>query len=204
MANKRQSDAGKRDLPERPSQLVGRDVTGPMALREDVVRRLRIHDPHVGEPVRFTEDEFEVLRQIATETNVAAPDPWVRRHAIFHLGDEPTAANLDTLALVARSSPDVDARGEALMAMGRSGAAVGAPILAEALGASDPLEAEAAGRAVRELAARAGRSAVLQAVSIAPPKSSRRLRDFLETVPEPRVGRRPRQTRGDIHRGSEE
>jgi HEAT repeats len=203
MAGRRRNNAGKRELARRPSLVVDRRGLDRLAMREEVARRLRVHDPDDQKPARFTDGEFEILRQIATETNVASPDPWVRRHAISLLAAQPSKANLNALTLVARLGPDVDARGEALLALGRSGLIMAAPILAEALDASDELEAEAAARGIRALAEQAGGPAVLQALPRRSAARLKRIEAILVAVPARRSRRTPASTRADDARSGQ-
>jgi HEAT repeats len=187
-------EAEERQLPTRPSHLVGRSDLPRVAARERLVQRLRTHDSYDDEASDFSEQDFELMRLIALETHDADSDPWVRRHAISTLGTKPTPENLNALSLVARASPDADARAEALLALGRSGVATTAPVLAEGLAATDQFEADSATRALRELGDRIGQSQVLSALR---GPSVRAVAALMEATPPARRRKTPGSTSED-------
>lgn len=165
MTNDRKlGEASERHLPTRPSRLVDRSNFPRIAAREKLVARLRVHDTYDEKLSEFSPEEFDLLRQISLEVSAADPDPWIRRHAIAILGTQPNPENLNALSLVARVSPDASVRSEALLALGRSGVAMAAPVLAEGLAAADSLEVASATRALQELGDRIGTEQILAAV----------------------------------------
>lgn len=180
--------APKRRLPERPSQLAERKAFPRLVAREDLERRLRVHDPHDGDEAIFGGEDFDLMRQIALESNASEPDLWVRRNAISMLASEPSPENLNVLTLLARANPDVNVRAEAVSALGRTGVVAVAAVLAEALGARDSMESIAARRALQHLAAVAGTSAVVAGIP-GNDGLARRVSEALEPTANPEQGK---------------
>ena len=152
--------APPRRRPTRPSKYVDRASLPDVARRDEIVRRLRVHDPHGADFRPFTSEDYPVLRRIALEETLVQADPWVRRHAISELAADTAPESLNVLSLLARSNPDVAVRVEAVFALARTGIAAMAPIVAAAASSRLGLESAAGERALRELAARAGVAAV--------------------------------------------
>jgi HEAT repeats len=188
--------APERRLPERPSQLVERKAFPRVVAREDLERRLRVHDTYGEGEASFRSNEFDLLRQIALASNASEPDLWVRRNAISVLATQPTPENLEVLTLLARANPDVNVRAEAVLALGRTGVVAVAAVLADALGARDSLEGAAARRALQHLAAAAGAPAVVAALP-AGRRLARRVSEAIEERPKPK-DRGPQNTGADM------
>ena len=135
-----------------------------VARRERLNRLLLNHDPEVAakNQAKLTEEDFELLRQIAQEGALAGTPPALRQNAIAFLSDRPTPENVNVLESIARRGDDPYVRGAALVALGQTGLRMAAPILADGLDADDPVEAASAehgvvalGRAIGEPALRA-------------------------------------------------
>ena len=149
---------------KRKSVRVRRSLLPEVARRERLNRLLLAHDPEVAEENRaqLTEEDFELLRQIAQEGALAGTPPVLRQNAIAFLADRPTAENVNVLEDIARRGDDPYVRGAALVALGTTGLRMVAPTLADGLNARDPVEAASAehgvvalGRTIGEPALRA-------------------------------------------------
>jgi hypothetical protein len=149
---------------KRKSVRVRRSRVPEVARRERLNRLLLAHDPEVADENRakLTEEDFELLRQIAQEGALAGTPPVLRQNAIAFLSDRPTPENVNVLEGIARRGDDPYVRGAALVALGQTGLRMAAPILADGLNAGDPVEAASAehgvvalGRVIGEPALRA-------------------------------------------------
>ena len=145
---------------ERKSIRIDRSRVPTVARRERLNRLLLAHDPEVAEKNRasLTEDDFELLRQIAREGALANTPPALRQNAIAFLADRPTVENLNVLEELARRGDDPYTRGAALVALGQTGFRIVAPILADGLNASDPIEVACAEHGVVSLGHSVGES----------------------------------------------
>ena len=97
-----------------------------------------------------------LLRQMASEGAVTNHVPAIRRGAILLLAGSPTSENLALLTELAVSGEDVYARSHALVALGRTGLTLAAPLLRDALRSEDDQERRAAEVGLRLLGGRAG------------------------------------------------
>jgi HEAT repeats len=145
---------------ERKSVRIDRSQLPQVASRERLNRLLLAHDPETAQENRakLTDEDFELLREIAQEGAIAGTPPVLRQNAITFLGELPTVENLNVLESVARRGDDPYVRGAALLALGKTGLSFVAPILAEGLAARDPIEAATAEHGVVALGLALGES----------------------------------------------
>ena len=139
----------------RPSVLVADRAFARIRERARLERLLLQHDPD-GSHQELSVRDMSLLRQIATEGAVTNQVPAIRRGAILLLGASPTRENLELLTELAVSGEDLYVRSHALLALGRTGLKLAAPLLRDALRSDERLERQAAETALRLLAARAG------------------------------------------------
>ena len=128
---------------------------GAIRNRERLSRVLLQHD-RGGSTPKLTARDVGLLRQIARESTLTNHVPAIRRSAILLLAASPTPENLELLTELAVSGEDLYVRCHALLALGRTGLKVAAPVLHRALSADGPEERRAAEAALRVLARAAG------------------------------------------------
>jgi HEAT repeats len=130
--------------------------------RERLYSILLQHDPDGALP-QFTTKDMIILRQIATEGPLTNHVPAIRRSAIILLANSPTPENLELLGELAIAGEDFYVRSYALLALGQTGLKLTAPLLRDALSATESTERQAAEVALRTVAQRAG-PAILRAL----------------------------------------
>lgn len=130
--------------------------------RERLYGILLQHDPD-GTLPQFTARDMSILRQIATEGPLTNHVPEIRRRAIILLANSPTPENLELLGDLAIAGEDFYVRSYALLALGQTGLKLTAPLLCDALSATELTERQAAEVALRTVARRAG-PAILRAL----------------------------------------
>jgi HEAT repeat protein len=149
-----------------PLRRIPSGIRRPSAVLKDVAftrirdrarleRLLLQHDPNGSSPV-LTAGDMTLVRQMAAEGTVTNHVPAIRRGAIQVLGESPTLENLALLTELALSGEDVYARSHALIALGRTGLALAAPLLCDALKSDDDQERKAAELGLRLLGGRVG------------------------------------------------
>src|SRR5262249_14806507 len=143
----------------RPSLVLKEPVFARIRDRARLERLLLQHDPE-GSQVSVGARDMGLLRQMATEGAVANHMPAIRRGAILMLGTSPTRENLELLTELAISGEDLYVRSHALLALGRTGLTLAAPLLRDALRSTEREERLAAETGLRLLGARVG-SAIL-------------------------------------------
>jgi HEAT repeats len=130
--------------------------------RERLYSVLLQHDPDNGPPL-FTAKDMIILRQIATEGPLTNHVPAIRRSAIILLASSPTLENLELLGELAIAGEDFYVRSYALLALGQTGLKLTAPLLRDALSATESTERQAAEVALCTVARRVG-PAILRAL----------------------------------------
>ncbi len=142
----------------RRSTRVSRRGLPALARRERLNELLLAHDPEDAERVlsELTEDDYDLLRQMAREGALTGVNPRLRQNAIAALSRSPSIENLNLLTELARYGEDPYVRGHALFALGQTGAALATPVLVDALAAKDLFEAAAAERGLEALGRRSG------------------------------------------------
>src|SRR5262245_3173541 len=123
--------------------------------RERLYGILLQHDPD-GTPPRLTARDMGILRQIAAEGPLTNHVPAIRRSAIILLSNSPIPENLELLADLAIAGEDFYVRSYALLALGQTGLKLTAPLLRDALSATESTERQAAEVALCALARRVG------------------------------------------------
>ena len=139
----------------RPSAVLKGDAFTRIRDRARLERLLLQHDPDGSSPAVAARD-MALLRQMASEGAVTNHVPAIRRGAILLLAGSPTSENLALLTELAVSGEDVYARSHALVALGRTGLTLAAPLLRDALRSEDDQERRAAEVGLRLLGGRAG------------------------------------------------
>src|SRR5438874_2250927 len=119
--------------PSRPSLLLKDGAFALIRARARLERLLLQHDPE-GRQISLTSRDMGLLRQMATEGSVTNHVPAIRRGAILMLGTSPKPENLELLTELAISGEDFYVRSHALLALGRTGLTLAAPLLRDALG----------------------------------------------------------------------
>ena len=112
-----------------------------------------------------------------------------RKHAIALLGSLAATEDLNLLSDLARFDAEPAIRAEALTGLARSGVAMAAPILVEAIASSDLLEAAAASKALGILARKAGIEAVRAHVDKGPSKGKKLAASALDKLASPAEAR---------------
>jgi hypothetical protein len=122
-------------------------------LRELLCRSLLVHDlePPAGASRRLSKKEIAQLRLIAWDGAMSNQLPPIRYNAILALAAYPSPQNLDLLEQLARFGEDFYVRSYAMLALGRCGILLGAPLLRDGLASKVPLERAAAARALRTM-----------------------------------------------------
>lgn len=143
----------------RPSAVLKDKAFSRIRDRARLERLLLQHDPDGSVP-RVAARDWSLLRQMAIEGAVTNHVPALRRGAILLLGESPTSENLALLTDLALSGEDIYVRGHALVALGRTGLTIAAPLLRDALRSQESAERRAAEAGLRLLGGRAGRSIV--------------------------------------------
>jgi hypothetical protein len=144
---------------QRPSVVLKGEAFARIRDRVRLERLLLQHDPDGSAPPVQSRD-WSLLRQMASEGTVTNHVPAIRRGAILLLGESPTSENLALLTELAISGEDIYVRGHALVALGRTGLTIAAPLLRDALRSQESEERRAAEAGLRLLGGRAGRSIV--------------------------------------------
>jgi HEAT repeat protein len=144
----------------RPAVVLRGDVFARIRDRARLERRLLLHDPDGSAPTPRTRD-MSLLRQIATEGAVTNHVPTIRRGAILLLGESPTPENLAILTELAVCGEDFHTRSHALVALGRTGLTLAAPVLRDALRSEHREEQLAAEAGLRLLGSRVGPAIVI-------------------------------------------
>ncbi len=139
----------------RPSIVLKGDAFARIRDRARLERLLLQHDPDESTRAVSTRD-MGLLRQMAAEGVVANHVPAIRRGAIQLLGESPTSENLAVLTELAVSGEDFYARSHALVALGRTGLTLAAPLLRDALKSDQREERLAAEAGLRLLGGRVG------------------------------------------------
>jgi HEAT repeats len=123
--------------------------------REQLNQILLVHDPD-GSRKPINVRDMAIVRQIATEGVSTNQVPALRRNAILALGESPSRENLELLADLALAGEDFYVRSHALLALGRTGLKVVAPLLRDALKAEESHERQAAEAGLLALASKTG------------------------------------------------
>ena len=139
----------------RPSAVVKGDLFASIRDRARLERVLLQHDPEESAPA-ISPREMGLLRQMAVEGAVTNHVPAIRRGAIALLGASPTPENLAVLTELAVSGEDFHTRSHALVALGRTGLTLAAPLLRDALRSDQHAERQAGETGLRLLGSRAG------------------------------------------------
>ena len=139
----------------RPSLVLKEGAFARIRDRARLERLLLQHDPDGSQPPVAARD-MSLLRQMATEGAVANHVPAIRRGAILMLGASPTPENLELLTELAISGEDLYVRSHALIALGRTGLTLAAPLLRDALRSTEGQERLAAEAGLRLLGGRVG------------------------------------------------
>jgi hypothetical protein len=174
-------------LPKRSSTLVGRgSVPAAIKARADLERLLRVHDPELVEEARFRikADQLPLVRRIALDP-AEGEGMVARKHAIALLASRGANEDLNLLSELARFDAEPAIRAEALTGLGRSGVAIAAGILVEAIASNDRVEATAASKALAVLAQKAGIAAVRAQVEARPAKGKKLAAAVLEKAANP-------------------
>jgi HEAT repeat protein len=146
--------------------------------RARLERLLLQHDPDESAATLSPRD-MNLLRRIAVENAAANHVPAIRRSAIQLLGESPTPDNLSVLTALAVSGEDFYTRSHSLVALGRTGLALAAPLLRDALKSDRREERQAAEAGLRLLGGRVG-PAIVTALQASEP--DRAVRDALGRV----------------------
>jgi hypothetical protein len=174
-------------LPKRSSTLVGRgSVPAAIKARADLERQLRVHDSELVEEARsrIKADQLPLVRRIALDP-AEGEGMVARKHAIALLASRGANEDLNLLSELARFDAEPAIRAEALTGLGRSGLAITAGILVEAIASNDRLEATAASKALAVLAQKAGIAAVRAQVEAGPAKGKKLAAAVLEKAAHP-------------------
>lgn len=124
--------------------------------REQLNQILLVHDPdRAQKPITLR--DMAIVRQIATEGATTNQVPALRRNAILALAESTSPENLDLLAELALAGEDFYVRSNALVALGRTGLKVVAPLLRDALKAEESYERQAAETGLLALGRKGGR-----------------------------------------------
>ena len=176
----------------RRSITVDRALVPIVARRERLNALLIVHDTlPPREAPELDEQDFALLRQIASEGVITGVLPAVRYQAIVHLGRFPSRENLNVAEELATSGEDHFVRAHALLALGHSGFTAVLPMLRDALMTKDRLERAAAISAIRRIA-RVDRAAVDRLIAAETRKKLRAALERAATLPE---SERPRKQR---------
>jgi len=174
-------------LRKRPSTLVGLgSVPAAIKARADLEQLLRVHDPELVEEARsrIKADQLPLVRRIALDP-AEGEGMVVRKHAIALLASLGANEDLNLLSELARFDAEPAIRAEALTGLGRSGVAMAAGILVEAIASNDMVEATAASKALAVLAQKAGIAAVRAQVEAGPARGKKRAAAVLEKAANP-------------------
>jgi HEAT repeat protein len=125
--------------------------------RERLQRVLLWHDPDGARPTLSARDT-RLLRRIAVENPQTNHAPMIRRSAMALLALSPTTEDLELLSELALAGEDFYVRSHALLALGTTGLKVVAPLLRDAMRATESTERQAAEAALKILARRTGPS----------------------------------------------
>jgi hypothetical protein len=183
-------------LPKRPSTLVERgSVPAAIKAREDLEQLLRVHDPELVEEARsrIKADQLPLVRRIALDP-AEGEGMVARKHAIALLASRGANEDLNLLSELARFDPEPVIRAEALTGLGRSGVAMAAGILVEAIASNDRVEATAASKALAVLAQKAGIAAVRAQVEAGPTKGKKLAAAVLEKAANPVEAKEAKQS----------
>jgi HEAT repeat protein len=123
--------------------------------RQKLNQILLLHDPD-GSAKPLGLRDMAIVRQIATEGPAANQVPALRRNAIFALSESISRENLELLAELALFGEDFYVRSNALLALGRTGLKVAAPLLRDGLKAEEFHERQAAEVGLAALGRKAG------------------------------------------------
>ena len=195
-----QSNEPEKEIPggaRRLSSFVGRQEFPDIARREELNGLLLAHDPESAEEamIQITEEDSALLRQIALEGAITGVEPAIRRNAITHLGRFPNGDNLDVLIDLSRSGEDPYVRGTALRALGRTGLRLAIDVVAGSLDATDRIEAQQAGLALKDLHSALGPAVLKRHLASETDGRLRRLLgDIIRSIEEPPP--RAKQRRG--------
>jgi hypothetical protein len=128
--------------------------------RARLERQLLLHEPDRSTPAMSVRN-MSLLRQMAAEGAVTNHVPAIRRGAVLLLGERPTPENLANLTELAVSGEDFYTRSYALVALGRTGLTIAAPVLRDALRAEHREERLAAETGLRLLGTRVGPAIII-------------------------------------------
>lgn len=183
--------------PYRPSTIIDRQGLANVEIRERVTKKLQIHDFDSSEKDRsmnFSEEEYQVVRLIATEGVSSGNEPAIRYKAITALAARPSVENFNTISDLARFGEDFYIRGYAMMALGHTALYAHLPILLVGLKSEERFEGSAAARAIENIIRRTSAAGVLAHVkAIGDREGEERFQKILDQVqhgvsrpPEPR------------------
>jgi hypothetical protein len=178
--------------PKRPSTLISRrSAPAVIKEREELERLLRVHDPEMVEETRsrIKSAQLPLVRRIALDQASEGEGMAARKHAIALLGSLAAIEDLNLLSDLARFDAEPAIRAEALTGLARSGVAMAAPTLVEAIASSDLLEAAAASKALDILARKVGIAAVRAHLEKGPAKAKRLATAVLDKMASPAGGR---------------
>jgi len=111
--------------------------------RERLNSALIVHDP-VDVRDAFSLKDMSILRLAAQEGALTNQVPASRRNAMLALAESTSPENLKLLSELALSGEDFYTRGHAMLALGRSGFSLAAPLLVNGLKAKEGFERNAA------------------------------------------------------------
>jgi HEAT repeat protein len=146
---------------QRKSVFVDREELPAIVQRERINQLLLAHDLHTPEGYQreIKEEDLALIRQIAREGAVTNIEPVMRQRAILLLGTFPTVENLNLLTELARYGEDFYVRSYALLALGKTGLLLAGPVLSKGLSSADPIESNAAEKALTALGRQVGMAA---------------------------------------------
>jgi HEAT repeats len=148
--------------PYRHSTVIDKESVSAIRTRERVTTKLLSHDIDVKEVdiFSFNEEEYEIIRLIATEGIISGNEPAIRYKAIMALANVLSSQNLNTLVDLARFSEDLYVRSHALLALGKTGLFSNLPIVISGLRSKERFEQKAASRALLRIIHETSLSAV--------------------------------------------
>jgi hypothetical protein len=129
--------------PRRQSIIVEDAQFAQIRRREQLNKILLVHDPD-GSREPLEPNDMALVRQIAREATLTNQVPALRRNAILMLAESLSHENLELMAELALTGEDFYVRSHAMLALGRTGLKIAAPLLRDGLKAEEFHERQAA------------------------------------------------------------
>jgi hypothetical protein len=185
------------ELERRSSTLVPRAKLPAVRRRERLNQLLMAHDLEPGRRPTFQldDEDWVILRLIAGEGTMTNTGPALRSNAIYYLAKAPTVENLNLLTHLAQHGDDFYVRSQALVALGRTGVHLVAPLLAARLEAEERTERLAAEHALAALGQSAGVGVVRAALTEPKWREALGRVEAMITARSPGTPRRARRTK---------